>query len=157
MWTHIVPQSIGKLTHDWFWGSVIYFDDISDFIYNYLVKGISSKETLESKLSYERVLLLYGRKVKGYHVDNLRFNYSNFKGSCIKGGQKLTFCGVGAHRQNGIVEAKNKIVCNGARTLLLHAKWKWPKALSTVLWPYASQAKINSHNRLSLDNNGLIH
>ena len=118
----LVPQSMGKLTHDRFWGSVIYVDDVSDFIYNHLVKGISSKETLESKLSYERVLLSYGRKVKGYHADNLSFNDSNFKGSCIKGGQKLTFCGVGAHRQNGIVEAKHKIVCNGARTLLLHAK-----------------------------------
>ena len=101
-------------THDRFWDSVIYVDDISDFIYNYLVKGISSKETLESKLSYERVRLLYGRKVKGYHVDNLRFNYSNFKGSCIKGGHKLTFCGVGAHRQNGIVKAKKLCVMGHA-------------------------------------------
>ena len=139
----LVPQSMGKLTNDRFWGSVIYVDDISDFIYNHLVKRISSKETLESKLSYERVLLSYGRKAQGYHADNLRFNDSNFKGSCIKGGQKLTFCGVGAHHQNGIVETKNKIVCNGARTLLLHAKRKWPKIISTVLYPYASQEKVN--------------
>ena len=111
-------------THDRFWDSVIYVDDISDFIYNHLVNGISSKETLESKLSYERIFLSYGRKVKGYHVENLRFNDYNFKGLCIKGGQKLTFCDVGAHHQNVIVVGKNKIVYNGTHTLLLHAKRK---------------------------------
>ena len=46
---------MGILTHDIFWGSVLYFDDISDFIYNHLVKEISSKEALESKLSYDKV------------------------------------------------------------------------------------------------------
>ena len=34
--------------------------------------------------------------------------------------QKITFFGIGAHHQNGIVKSKNKIMTTGARTLLLH-------------------------------------
>jgi hypothetical protein len=119
------------------------------------VEGISSEAILESKLSYERVLASYNRKVKSYHADNLRFNDSNFTASCIKGGQQISFCGVGAHHQNGIAEAKVKEVSYAARTLLLHAKRKWPGVITTVLWPYALQASVDSHNRLSLDEEGL--
>ena len=151
----LTPQSHGKLTHARYWGSVLYCDDTSDFLYNHLVEGISSEATLESKLAYERVLASYDRKVKSYHADNLRFNDSNFTASCIKGGQHITFCGVGAHHQNGIAEAKVKEVSYAARTLLLHAKRKWPTVITTVLWPYALQAAVDSHNRLSLDEDGL--
>ena len=82
----LTPQSHGKLTHARYWGSVLYCDDTSDYLYNHLVEGISSEATLESKLAYERVLASYDRKVKSYHADNLRFNDSNFTASCIKGG-----------------------------------------------------------------------
>ena len=82
------PESLGKLTHVRFWGSVLYCDDTSEFLYSHLVYGISSAETLESKLVYERVLASYDRTGKAYHDDNLRFNDTNFTGSCIKGGNK---------------------------------------------------------------------
>ena len=49
---------------------------------------------------------------------------------------------------------KIKEVCHGGRTILLHAKRKWPSVISTVLWPYAVQAIVERHNRLALDKNG---
>ena len=104
-----------------------------------------------SNQAYERVAKSYGVKVKSYHADNLRFNDKNFKGDILKGGQTITFCGVGAHHQNAVVESKIKEVCNGGRTILLHAKWRWPSVISTALWPYAVQAIVERHNRLSLD------
>ena len=116
-----------------------------------MVHGISSEETLESKLAYKRVLASYNITVKSYHADNLRFNDSNFTGSCIKGGQQISFCGVGAHHQNGIAEARVKEVSYATRTLLLHAKRKWLGVITTVLWSYALQAAVDSHKRLSLD------
>ena len=53
------------------------------------------------------------------------------------------------------MECKIKEICYGARTVLLHAKRKWPDVITTVLWPYAMQATVERHNRLSLDENGL--
>ena len=62
---------------------------------------------------------------------------------------------VGVHHQNGTAEARVKEVSYGARTILLHTKYKWPGVVSTVVWPYTLQAVVDSHNRLSLDENGL--
>ena len=108
-----MPQSTRTLTHEIFWGSVLYVDHMSDFMYNHLITGITSMETLKSKQAYERVANSYGVQVKSYHADNLRFNKKNFSGYLLKGGQTITFCGVGAHHQNDVVESKIKEVCYG--------------------------------------------
>ena len=150
----LMPQSTGTLTHARFWGSVIYVDHFSDFIYSHLIQGTTSAETLASKHGYEREAAAYGVKVTSYHADNLRFNDNNFTGDCIKANQQISFCGVGAHHQNAVVESKNKELSYGARTVLLHAKRKWPSVISTVLWPFALQSIVERHNRLHLDVDG---
>ena len=149
----LIPQVSGILTNKRYWGSVIYCDHNSDFIFNYLITGTTSAETLASKQAYERVAMNHNVNIKAYHADNLRFNDNNFRASCLKLGQQLTFCAVGAHHQNAIAESKVKMVCNGARTILLHAKRKWPAVISHVLWPFAMQCIVDRHNRLSLDEN----
>jgi len=150
----VIPQSTGILTHEKFGGSVLYVDHYSDFVYNHLITGTTSIATIESNQAYERVVATYGVKIKAYYTDNLRFNDNNFTGDCIRGGQTLTHCGVGAHHQNVIAESKIKLVCYGSRTILLHAKRKWRGVAATALWPYATQAIIERHNRLSLDEDG---
>ena len=117
----LMPQSTGILTHARFWGSVIYVDHFSDFIYSHLIQGTTSADTLNSKHGYEREAAAHGVKVKSYHADNLRFNDNNFKGSCIKANQQITYCGVGAHHQKAVVESKVKELSYCARTVLLHA------------------------------------
>ena len=60
----------------------------------------------------------------------------------------MTFCGVGAHHQNAVVESKNK------KSMLWstkHAKRKWPTVISIILWPYAVHCLVERNNRLSLD------
>ena len=104
----LMPQSAGILTHTRFWGSVIYVDHYSDFVYSHLIQGTTSTDTLDSKAGYEREAAAYSVKIKSYHADNLRFNDNNFKGSYIKANQQITYCGVGAHHQNAIVESKIK-------------------------------------------------
>ena len=150
----LMPQSTGILIHARFWGSVIYVDHFSDYIYSHLIQGTTSSDTLKSKHGYEREAATFGVKIKLYHADNLRFNDNNFMGDCITANQKITFCGVGAHHQNAVVESKIKILTNGARTVLLHAKRKWPKVITTVLWPFALQSVVERHNRLHLDQDG---
>ena len=150
----LMPQTSGILTHGRFWGAAIFVDHATDFIYAHLLRGISSQETLDAKCGYERTANAHGVTVGGYHADNLRFNDNKFTGDCVSKGQKLTFCGVGAHHQNGVVERKNKELTNGARTVLLHAQRKWPKVIKPLLWPYALLSVVERHNRLSLDKDG---
>ena len=39
--------------------------------------------------------------------------------------QQITFCGVGAHHQNGITEKKIRDLVENARTQLIHAMHLW--------------------------------
>ena len=68
------------MTHERFWGSVLYVVHHSDFMYNHLITGTTSLATLESKLAYERVAAAHGVKIQSYHADNLRFNDNQLKG-----------------------------------------------------------------------------
>ena len=120
----LIPQSTGKPTHERFWGSVLFTDHHSNLIYNHLITGPTSEQTLSSKLGYERYAHGFGVSIKAYRADNSRFNDNNFRGSCAAANQKLTFCAVDTHNQNGIAEARLKQVCYGARTILLHAMRK---------------------------------
>lgn len=85
----------------------MYVDHVADFIYNHLINGIPSDAALESIHTYERVLAIYGRNVKGYHANNIQFNDAQFSPDGHRGQQKLTFCGVGAQYQS-LVECKIK-------------------------------------------------
>ena len=49
-----------------------------------------------------------GRTVKHYHADNGRFDENGFIDAVNGKDQKITFCGVGAHHQIGIIENKIK-------------------------------------------------
>ena len=60
----LMPQSTGILTNARFWGSVIYVDHFSDFIYSHLIQGTTSADTLNSKHGYEREATAHGVKVK---------------------------------------------------------------------------------------------
>ena len=73
-------------------------------------EALNAQETLEAKLSFERLSMSFGVKVKKYRVDNGMLTYSTFQDSCKFNGQEITFCGVGAHHQNGIVERANRYI-----------------------------------------------
>ena len=113
----LISQLIGIMTHERFWGPVLYVDHYSDFMYNHLITGTTRQATLESKLANGRVAAAHGVKIKSYHADSLRFTDNSFKGSCISAGQHLSYCGVGAHHQNVVVESKIKEVSYGGRTI----------------------------------------
>jgi hypothetical protein len=56
-----------------------------------------------------------------------------------KRGQSTSFCGVNAHFQNGKAERRIRTLQDMARSQMLHAKSKWPNAITTNLWPYATK------------------
>ena len=61
--------------------------------------------------------------------------------------QKLTFCGVGAHHQNGRAEKRIRDIQDLARTSMIFAHQKWSSAIDSRLWPYALRHSNESLNR----------
>ena len=92
-----------------------------------------------------------GIYVKHYHVDNGRFADNGFIDAINTKDQKITFCGVGAHHKNGIIENKNKILTLGYRTLLLNGMRMWPTMIDPIFWPFSMKAVADRHNKMQID------
>jgi hypothetical protein len=92
----------GKLTRQCIVASTIFLDHASDFSYVYHQTSMTSEETLKSKLAFEKFALSHGVHTKHYHADYGRFKDNLFTKSIEDKGQTISFCGVGAHHQNGI-------------------------------------------------------
>ena len=144
----------GFLTSKRIWGCTNFVDHASDFVYVHLMRDFTVDETLLAKRAYEKLLAQAGRSVKHYHADNGRFADNGFREDINAKDQKITFCGVGAHHQNGIIENKNKILTQGARTLLLHGMRMWPQMIDSMFWPFAFKAMAERMNSLQLNADG---
>ncbi len=114
-------------------------------VYVYLMRDLTLSETLLAKHAYERFLAV---KSKAYHADSSSFADKGFRDDCTSSNQRITFCGVGNHHQNGIAERKIKDITLGGRTLLLHAKHMFPEYISTILWPFAVKCYEDRLNNL---------
>ena len=64
----------------------------------------------------------FGIRVKKFHTDNGIFAEEGFKSDMSDNNQTISYCGVGAHFQNGITEAAIKQLTDKSRTMLIHAK-----------------------------------
>ena len=104
---------------------------------------------MEAKEAFERYAATHGVTVKHYHADNGRFADVLFKEHVQEKGQTISFCGVGAHHQNGKVEKRIRDLTEAARTMLLHAAHRWPQAVTANLWPYALHHAARLRNNLS--------
>ena len=115
----IIPKMSGFFTNQRLWGATTFVDHVRNYLYLHLMRDLSLTETLLSKSAMEKVMSQAGRTVKHYHAGNGRVADNGFIDAVNGKDQKITFCGVGAHHQNGIIENKNKILTTGGRTLLL--------------------------------------
>ena len=106
--------------------------------------------TLEAKRSFERFAAGFGVSIDSYHADNGWFAEDRFCKEIQQCNQEITFCGVGAHHQNGLVEHSIKDLTLITQTLLLHAKRHWPEMITTMLWPMALKAVEDRMNHLTL-------
>jgi hypothetical protein len=129
-------------------GATVFVDHFLDFTYLHLMTKMDGKSTVEAKLAFERVASSHGVNVLHYHANNGLFDSKVFKESVAKGIQTLSFCGVNAHHQNGRAEARIKDITTNARTALLHAAHRWPKAIHASLWPSALKNYTNIRNAL---------
>ncbi len=87
------------------------------------------------------------------HTNNGVFTAAAFRDELAKMEQGLTLSGVGAHHQNAVAERAIGSVVSIARTMMLHAKLRWPKAVSTKLWPMAMKHAQHLLNHVPNQNN----
>ena len=117
--------------------ATVFVDHYSRLQYVHLMSSLNSEETIATKRAFERFAAKHGVQIKHYHCDNGQFADNAFVAACQESCQKLTFCGVNAHFQNGIAERAICDLTENAWKQLLHAMQCWPQAVSVALWPNA--------------------
>ena len=83
-------------------------DHVSDYTHVTLMRDLTLDETLLAKTSFERLENDGGVAIKSYRADNGRFADKELHDALNDSNQTITFCAVGGHHQNGIVEKKIK-------------------------------------------------
>jgi transposase InsO family protein len=133
----LVAQNTGMLTKARYKVATVFIDHATDYSYVAIQKSTAADETIKAKMLFERNAYDQGIKIEAYHSDNGIFKSKAWQDSCYSNGQGLTFAGVNAHHQNGKAERRIRELQDMARTMLIHAKHRWPTAITANLWPYA--------------------
>ena len=89
--------------------------------------------------------------IEKYRADNGIFADKGFKDEVYQSNQTISYCGVGAHHQSGIIERYIGLLTAGARINLLHAKRFWPESISTILWPFKSESGFSELSNIHGD------
>ena len=143
-----IAQLKGILTRRRYRYATVFVDHFSRVDYVVPQMSLTSEETVKAKQSFEVWATSHGVKIKHYHADNGRFQDNAWKSDCEIKGQGVTYCGVGAHWQNGIAEKRIRDLNDMATVILNYAQRKWPQAITTHLWPYALRAASDTGNSL---------
>ena len=150
----LVPQQRGIMTRARVWAATVFVDYVTGYTHVSLMNDQSGDATLAAKHEFEHLAATRGVKVKHYNADNGRFAEQTFLSDVKKCMQRITFCGVGAHHQNGISENAIKQLTLISRTLLVHAQRYWPEYITTMLWPFALKAAQDRLNQLNMNLDG---
>ena len=118
-------------------GGTIFCDSMSTFIYLNHQESLQAGDTLRSKHAFENTAEQMGVEISEYRADNHIFNSKAYRADCEDLKQKLDFCGVGAHHQNGVAERAIQTVTLLARTMLIDAAIHWSGEVDLDLWPLA--------------------
>ena len=150
----LIPQMAGFYTNLRIWGATVVVDHFSDHVYVALMRDLGLEKTLLAKSAFKRHANEGGISIASYRADNGCFADAGFQKAITDANQSITFCAVGAHHQNGIVEQRIKELTLISWTLLLHAKQHWPDYITTMMWPFALKEAAYCLNRLSLRSDG---
>jgi len=101
---------------------------------------------MEGKLAFEWFCQSHGIQVQHYHADNGIFASNTWRLSCQEQSQGLSFIGVGAHHQNGVIEQRIWELQEMMQTILIHMQHQWSSAILANLWPYALQMVTDALN-----------
>ena len=151
----LIPQSKGIVTNDNFSAGTVFVDYASDYVYTHFQVDQSTESAIAAKEAFERNMAQVGVTVKRYHADNGIFASRGFVSHVEQSNPHIEYCGVGAYFQNGIAENAIKIGTGNARTMLLHAMYRWPEVITANLWPFAVALADWNRNHFRIRKNGL--
>jgi hypothetical protein len=117
--------------------TTVFVDRFSGLLYVHNQLSTGAKHTIKAKRAFERYAKAHGISIMHYHANNWIYASKDFMNEVIRCQQSITFCVVNAHHQNGRAEKKICDLQESARTMILHAKQRWPDAISANLWPFA--------------------
>lgn len=132
----LVPQSKESLTSDRITAATMAVDHFTDIHKIMLMRSTTQQEKLDAKLWIDNFFYQHGRGIQSWHVENGRYAEEYFNEAISSANQKINFCGVVVHHQNGITETAIKQSTLQAGTLLLYSKRYWPSMITTILWPF---------------------
>lgn len=146
----------GFMTKQRYHYATIFVDHKTNLGYVHLQRTSNADETIQAKEAFESFARVRGVIVRHYHANNGRFSEKAWTNHCLQHGQTLSFCGVNAHHSNGIAEKRIRDLQEAARAALIHAKRRWPSAITTNLWPYALCTANHVHNCVVSSKTGKI-
>jgi len=152
----LIAQVKGNLTKAKSVASTVFLDHFSDLSFVYMLKDQTNKETLKAKYAFEVFAKTHGVVVQQYHADSGRFANNAFANDARAQKQKVSYCGVNAHHQNGRAEKCIRDLQDHARVLIMHMTNKWPEVITPHLWPYAIRLANKVRNHSPSSRNGLI-
>ena len=139
-------ESRGSSSADMYHGGTLFVDAASHLIQVFHQKGLTSSETIASKLAFERDAHAVGVTPKTYGSDNGVYASRAFMDELRNKGQGIRMSGAGAQHQNGMAEGGVKIVSTMARTMMLHVALRWPQVSGPELWPMALSHAAHLYN-----------
>jgi hypothetical protein len=142
----LVPTYRGTPSTDKYHAGTLFVDHASRFLHFTPHLSTGSKEAIMAKHSFEQLAHQHNKSIKCYHTDNGIFASKDFRSSCLQQKQRMKFCGVNAHHQNGIAEHHIRSITEHARTMLIHAMISWPDIITEHLWPYAFRLAVDLYN-----------
>jgi hypothetical protein len=141
------PMTTGGLpTSKHFKYCSFWVDHFSRFIYVTFYDSKKAEELAQSKLEFEDFASRFQVRLKSIPADNGVYRACSFQDACQRNQQRLTFCAVGMHWQNGIAEQFIGSITQQARTILLHAMARWPQVVFEDMWPFAIPHAVTLHN-----------
>jgi hypothetical protein len=142
----LIPTYQGSLTTEQYHTGTLFIDHASHFLLFTPHISTGSKEAIEAKHRFELLTSHHNPSIKCCHTDNGIFASKDFRSSCTQQSQRIKFCGVYTHHQNGIAKRHIHTITERARNMLFHAMLLWPDIIQEQLWPYAIELSINLHN-----------
>jgi hypothetical protein len=142
----LIPTDRGTPSTSKYHAGTLFVDYASHYLYFMPHVSTDVQEALQAKHTFELHASQYNRFVKCYHADNGIFTTKDFCTHCTHQRQRLTFCGVNAHHQNGITERHIRSITERACSMLIHAMISWPDIIYEQLWPFALQLAVDLHN-----------
>jgi hypothetical protein len=124
----------------------LWVDHFSSFLYTHCQEDTTIKSTLESKVGFESFAKQFNISIKHVHSDNGVFTTKLFQDHVAASDQHQSFCGVGAHWQNGVIKRYIGIITTRAHTMLLHTMERWPDVITAEFWSFTFMHAVRLHN-----------